>query len=73
MLNPAIGKLIENSENRYGLVTQIANCARDIASEAEKNEDFQLIVYAFVGKYLFFPKKAFVNYYTQDSSFLYFL
>ncbi len=39
MLNPAIGKLIENSENRYGLVTEIANCARNISSEAEKNEE----------------------------------
>ncbi|MDO4608529.1 MAG: DNA-directed RNA polymerase subunit omega [Clostridia bacterium] len=39
MLNPAIGKLIENSENRYGLVTEIANCARNISNEAEKNEE----------------------------------
>ncbi len=42
MLNPAIGKLIENSENRYGLVTEIANCARNISSEAEKNEEILL-------------------------------
>lgn len=39
MLNPAIGKLIENYENRYGLVTEIASCAREISSEAEKNEE----------------------------------
>ena len=39
MLNPAIGKLIENYENRYGLVTEIANCAREISAEAEKNEE----------------------------------
>ena len=42
MLNPAIGKLIENYENRYGLVTEIANCARDIASKAEENEEILL-------------------------------
>lgn len=42
MLNPAIGKLIENYENRYGLVTDVANCAREIASEAEANEEILL-------------------------------
>ena len=42
MLNPAIGKLIENSENRYGLVTEIANCARSIANDAEANEEILL-------------------------------
>ncbi len=42
MLNPAIGKLIENSENRYGLVTEIANCARDISNEAEKAQEILL-------------------------------
>lgn len=42
MLNPAIGKLIENYENRYGLVTEIANCAREISSEAEANEEILL-------------------------------
>ncbi len=36
MLNPAIGKLIENYENRYRLVTDISNCARKISSEAEE-------------------------------------
>lgn len=39
MLNPAIGKLIENYENRYALVTDVANCAREISNEAEKNEE----------------------------------
>ena len=42
MLNPAIGKLIENYEIRDGLVTEIANCAREIASEAEANEEILL-------------------------------
>ncbi len=42
MLNPAIGKLIENSENRYGLVTEIANCARNISSEAEQTQEILL-------------------------------
>ncbi len=37
MLNPAIGKLINNSENRYKLVKQIAKKARTISDEAEKN------------------------------------
>ena len=37
MLNPAIGKLINNSENRYKLVRQIAKEARTISDEAEKN------------------------------------
>lgn len=43
MLNPAIGKLIENYENRYGLVTEIANCAREISSEAEANDEILLV------------------------------
>lgn len=42
MLNPAIGKLIDSTENRYALVTKIANCAREISSEAEKNEEIIL-------------------------------
>lgn len=37
MLNPAIGKLIENYENRYHLVTDIAKCARELSADAEKN------------------------------------
>ena len=39
MLNPAIGKLIENYENRYRLVTDVANCARKISNEAERKEE----------------------------------
>ncbi len=42
MLNPAIGKLIENYKNRYRLVTDIANCARKISNEAEANEEILL-------------------------------
>ena len=42
MLNPAIGKLIENYENRYGLVTEVANCARNIAAQAEQQEEILL-------------------------------
>ena len=42
MLNPAIGKLIENYENRYGLVTEVAACARKIANEAQENEEIIL-------------------------------
>ena len=39
MLNPAIGKLINNCDHRYKLVNQIAKKARAIADEAEqKNE-----------------------------------
>ncbi|MBE6798697.1 MAG: DNA-directed RNA polymerase subunit omega [Ruminococcaceae bacterium] len=37
MLNPAIGKLIENTDSRYKLVLDIAKKARDIAKEAEDN------------------------------------
>ena len=39
MLNPAIGKLINNCENRYKLVNQIAKKARVIADEAEQNNE----------------------------------
>ena len=39
MLNPNIGKLIQNSENRYRLVLDVAKTARDIsAKEAEMGE-----------------------------------
>lgn len=37
MLNPAIGKLINNYENRYDLVLDIAKRARKISERAEKN------------------------------------
>ncbi len=36
MLNPAIGKLINNSDNRYKLVNKIAKKAREISAEAEE-------------------------------------
>ena len=36
MLNPAIGKLIENYDNRYRLVTDIAKCARKLSEDAEE-------------------------------------
>lgn len=39
MLNPSIGKLIQNYENRYRLVMDIAKIAREISGEAEKNEE----------------------------------
>ncbi len=38
MLNPAIGKLIENYDNRYRLVTDVARCARDVSAKAEEQE-----------------------------------
>jgi DNA-directed RNA polymerase subunit omega len=39
MLNPNIGKLIQNSSNRYRLVIDIAHTARKISGEAaEKGE-----------------------------------
>ncbi len=36
MLDPAIGKLIENYENRYRLVVDVAKEAREIAQKAEE-------------------------------------
>jgi len=39
MLNPSIGKLIQNYDNRYRLVMDIAKMAREISGEAEKNEE----------------------------------
>ena len=39
MLNPAIGKLINNYENRYQLVHDVANKAREIAQTAEDNRE----------------------------------
>lgn len=39
MLNPAIGKLIESYDNRYRLVLEVADIAREISGEAsEKGE-----------------------------------
>ena len=42
MLNPAIGKLIQNCDNRYSLVLNIAKEARDIADEAVAKEEIIL-------------------------------
>ncbi len=39
MLNPAIGKLINNCDNRYALVNQIAKKARAISAEYEAREE----------------------------------
>ena len=36
MLNPAIGKLINNCDNRYKLVNEIAKNTRNLADEADK-------------------------------------
>lgn len=36
MLNPNIGKLIQNSENRYRLVIDVAHTAREISTKAEE-------------------------------------
>ncbi len=42
MLNPAIGKLIESYDNRYRLVLEVADVAREISGEA--NERGEIIV-----------------------------
>lgn len=39
MLNPNIGKLIENYDNRYRLVIDIAHTAREVARKAEDMGD----------------------------------
>ena len=39
MLNPAIGKLINDYENRYQLVHDVADKAREIAANAEDNHE----------------------------------
>ena len=36
MLNPAIGKLIENYENRYRLVIDVAKTARRVSEAAQQ-------------------------------------
>ena len=36
MLNPSIGKLINNYESRYQLVTDVAKLARHISEKAEE-------------------------------------
>lgn len=42
MLNPAIGKLINNSESRYQLVLEVAKQARVIAVKNENETDKDL-------------------------------
>lgn len=37
MLNPNIGKLIQNCDNRYRLVIDVAYTAREISAKAEAN------------------------------------
>lgn len=37
MLNPNIGKLIKSYENRYRLVLDVANTARDISKQIEES------------------------------------
>ena len=39
MLNPNIGKLIKNDDNRYRLVIDVAHNAREIAQEMEETGD----------------------------------
>ncbi len=39
MLNPAIGKLINDYENRYKLVHDVADKAREIAQKAEDEHE----------------------------------
>ena len=39
MLNPNIGKLIQNYDNRYRLVIDVAHNARSIAKQMEENGD----------------------------------
>ena len=42
MLNPEIGKLINNSESRYQLVLEVAKQARVIAEKNENETDKEL-------------------------------
>ena len=42
MLNPNIGKIIQNSENRYRLVIDIAHTAREISGKAEENGEIMV-------------------------------
>ncbi len=37
MLNENLGKLIENYDNRYRLVTDIAKCARKVSEKAQND------------------------------------
>ncbi len=42
MLNPNIGKLIGNYENRYRLVIDVAHTARDISKSQEENNEISI-------------------------------
>ena len=42
MLNPNIGKLIQNCDNRYRLVLEIARTAREISGEAIENGEISV-------------------------------
>lgn len=42
MLNPNIGKLIQNCDNRYRLVLDIARTAREISGEAIENGEISV-------------------------------
>lgn len=39
MLNPSIGILIQNTDSRYKLVLDVAKKAREIAEEAQANQE----------------------------------
>lgn len=43
MLNPNIGKLIQNSDNRYQLVLKVAATARDISAQSEESGEISLL------------------------------
>ncbi len=43
MLNPNIGKLIKNYENRYRLVLDVANTARDISKKQEESGEISTL------------------------------
>lgn len=42
MLNPNIGKLIQNCDNRYRLVLEIAHTAREISGKAIENGEISV-------------------------------
>ena len=43
MLNPNIGKLIKNYKNRYRLVLDVANTARDISKKQEESGEISTL------------------------------
>lgn len=42
MLNPNIGRLIKNYDNRYRLVIDVAHTARDISKAQEENNEISI-------------------------------